>query len=282
MPDVNAAVNHLPPGFQLSQHSLSTYQRCKRRFWLKYVQRQPWPVAEVEQPLEYQQHLERGVVFHRWLERAQLGLPVDQQVGAVNDLLLQAWWSAWKSFDYTLLPNQVLLPELPLTISLGIYRLYARYDLIALTPGGRAVIMDWKTLQTVPPLRTLRTRMQTRIYCYILASTGSVLTGGAPVAPEQIEMCYWFANAPDATVYLPYSRASFEDDRLLLTSLAEEIAASPEEAFTLTDRRELCASCQYRTLCERAAAPEAARAADWLDEDVDFAIDLERTPSVDW
>ncbi|MCE5258759.1 MAG: PD-(D/E)XK nuclease family protein [Chloroflexi bacterium] len=279
---MSAAANHLPAGFQLSQHSLSTYQRCKRRFWLRYVQRQPWPMAEGEQPLEYQQHLQRGVIFHRWLERAQLGLPVDLQVNATDDPLLQSWWSAWKSFDYALLPHEVLLSEYPLTIGLGAYRLYARYDLIALQREGRAVIVDWKTLQAVPSLKTLRTRLQTRIYCYMLACAGNILTQGAPVAPERIEMCYWFANEPEATVYIPYSRANLEDDRVLLTELAEEIAGAPEEAFTKTERQEYCITCAYRTLCERAGTSGSPRAAEWLDEDVDFALDLERTPAVDW
>ena len=85
----------LPEGFLFSQHSLTTYQRCKRRFWYRYVQRQPWPMAEDKEPLQYQQQLARGVTFHRWLERAHLGLPVTEQVAASNDPELQAWWRAW-------------------------------------------------------------------------------------------------------------------------------------------------------------------------------------------
>ncbi|MHB9033418.1 MAG: PD-(D/E)XK nuclease family protein [Anaerolineae bacterium] len=275
-------VNSLPPGFLLSQHSLSTYQRCKRRFWLRYVERQPWPMPEGEQPLEYQQHLERGVVFHRWLERAQLGLPVDEQARRSPDPLLQTWWSAWKSFDLAVLPSEITLSELPLTITLGDYRLYARYDLLAMENSGRAVIVDWKTLQTVPPLSTLRGRLQTHIYCYMLARVGSIITGGSPVIPERIEMCYWFANHPDDTVYVPYSNAMYERDEAMLTGLAREIAASPPEGFTLTEHRELCAACVYRTLCERSIEPGAERTVTWLDEEIDFNVDLEQTPAIDW
>lgn len=275
-------IEHLPAGFLLSQHSLSTYQRCKRRFWLKYVQHQPWPVTETEQPLEYQRHLERGVVFHRWIERSLMGLAADTQASLGDDPELTTWWAAWKSFDLAQLPDELRLPELPLTIRLGIFRLYARYDLVALKRGERAVIMDWKTLQSVPPLGVLRHRMQTRIYCYMLARAGSVITGGAALAPEQVEMCYWFTVQPEAMVTIPYTRAAYEQDQQLLNSLAEEIASLPAEAFTLTDKRENCAACQYRTLCERSASQPGQKPADWLDEDADFALDLDSVPAVDW
>ena len=33
----------IEPGHLFSQHSLRTYQRCPRRFLLRYIDRQPWP-----------------------------------------------------------------------------------------------------------------------------------------------------------------------------------------------------------------------------------------------
>ena len=273
----------LPEGFLFSQHSLTTYQRCKRRFWFKYAQHQPWPMAEDKEPLQYQQQLARGVVFHRWLERAHLGLPVSEQVAASNDLELQSWWRAWLTFDETTLPQDVRQAELPLVVPLGRHRLYARYDLLTLDRSGRAVIIDWKTLRTVPPLAVLRNRLQTRIYCYILASAGTVFTEVSQLKPEQISMCYWFANDPQATVYLPYSRTLFDADQQLLNSLVAEIDSLPEQGFTLTEQRAQCARCNYRTLCERATdSTSLAQGIDWLDEDVDFNLELDKAPIIDW
>jgi hypothetical protein len=272
----------LPAGFLFSQHSLTTYQRCKRRFWYRYVQRQPWPMAEDQEPLAYQQQLARGVVFHRWLERAQLGLPVNEQAVASDDLELQAWWRAWLSFDMSTLPRDVRRAELPLVTALGRHRLYARYDLLALDHSGRAVIIDWKTMHSVPPLPILRNRLQTRIYCCILASAGSVYTA-EPLQPEQITMGYWFANQPQAAVYLPYSRAGYEADQHLLRSLVTEIDTLPADGFTLTEQRAQCLRCNYRTLCERSSgAADATPGNDWLDEEVDFKLDLEQAPIIDW
>jgi CRISPR/Cas system-associated exonuclease Cas4 (RecB family) len=279
---MNASLLKLPDGFLFSQHSLSTYQRCQRRFWYRYVQRQPWPMAEDQEPLLYQQNLARGVTFHRWLERAQLGLPVNEQVDASHDPELQAWWRAWLTYDQSILPHDVRQAELPLITSLGRHRLYARYDLLTLDRSGRAVIMDWKTLRSVPSLATLRNRLQTRIYCYILVGAGMALAG-MPLEPEQISMGYWFANDPQATIYLPYSRLQFEADRQLLFALADEIDSLAEEGFTLTEQRAQCTRCNYRTLCERTAdSSSKAQDIDWLDEEVDFNLDLDRAPIVDW
>ena len=54
----------LDPGFLFSQHSLNTYVQCPRRFLLRYVDRQPWPMLERDEPLAYEEHLARGRVFH--------------------------------------------------------------------------------------------------------------------------------------------------------------------------------------------------------------------------
>lgn len=273
----------LPDGFLFSQHSLTTYQRCKRRFWYRYVQRQPWPMAEDKEPLQYQQQLARGVTFHRWLERAHLGLPVTEQVDASHDPELQAWWRAWLTFDESTLPQDVRQAELPLVVPLGRHRLYARYDLLTLDRSGRAVIIDWKTLRSVPSLAVLRNRLQTRIYCSLLVGAGAVLAGIQQLAPEQITMCYWFANDPQATVYLPYNRTQLEADRQLLLALVDEIDSLPEQGFTLTEQQAQCTRCNYRTLCERSADPaNAAQGIDWLDEDVDFNLELDQAPVVDW
>ena len=184
----------IEPGYLFSQHSLNTFSRCRRRFLLKYVDRQPWPMPEEEDPLEYAEHLARGRVFHQWLARDHLGLPVDAIAAACDDALLQRWWAAYQVFDHEQLPSGWQQAELPVVVPLGAHRLYARYDLLALDMDGEAVIVDWKTLETVPSRRILETRVQTRVYLYTLVAAGQVLTGGPPVEPDRAAMLYLVAN----------------------------------------------------------------------------------------
>lgn len=277
----------LAPGTLFSQHSLNTYWRCPRRYLLRYVERLPWPMPEEEDPRAYQESLRRGRVLHQWLARAQLGLEMAPIVAASGDAQLAAWWAAAKAFDREALPGRQREAELAVVVPLGDYRLYARYDLLALDPGGKgadpeAMIVDWKTLESVPPYRTLQRRWQTRVYLYSLVRAGHVLTGGAPIDPSRASLLYWFANYPDETVTIPYSAAAHARDHADLLAMVERIATQPREAFALTDDARLCARCTYRTLCGRADAATLTDELAWLDEDLDESLDLDAVPEIDY
>lgn len=277
----------IEPGYLFSQHSLGTYKRCKRRFLFKYVDRQPWPCLEDDDPLPYRQHLERGRIFHHWLARRHLGIDMAPIVGAHEDPDLRRWWHAVERFDWGSLPCGLREAELPVVVPLGDYRLYARYDLLALDVGGDAVVVDWKTLERRPAQRTLRERMQTRLYLYTLVAAGRVLSGGVPVDPDRAAMLYWFANFPEDTATVVYSEAEYCRDAEVLGGLIEEIASLPRDAFALTDDERHCARCNYATLCHREAAAQGvsatpAEAVDWLDEEIDFAIELEQVQELDY
>jgi len=266
----------IEPGHLFSQHSLNTYLRCKRRFWLKYIEQQPWPVPEQEDLAEYQAHLARGRTFHQWVARALLGVDAEllnAAAAACGDEALLSWWQAFGRFDLSTLPEGVREVELPLIVPLGDYRLYARYDLLALSPSGEAVIVDWKTLEHLPSWRVMRDRVQTRVYLYVLTSAGHIVTGGAPLDPSHMEMMYWFAPSEE-TYHIPYSRRDFLAHRQALLRLVEEIATSPPEAFTPTENVRECAFCNYRSLCGRQEA-QGDPSVNWLDEEIDFDLDLD-------
>jgi hypothetical protein len=264
----------VPPGFLFSQHSLGTYLRCPRRFLLRYVDRQPWPMPEDAEPRLYQEHLARGREFHQWLVREHLGLPMAPIVASCGDARLQRWWKSAQRFARDELPSGLREAELPLVVPLGAYRLYARFDYLALDPGGEAVVVDWKTLERLPAPRVLHERIQTRVYLYTLVAAGHVFTGGAPIDPSQVYMLYWFAEFPEELATIRYSWQAFERDRTELHRLVAEIASRPREGFTVTDDVHLCARCIYRSLCHVDEVTPAGETADWLDEDIDFSLEL--------
>jgi hypothetical protein len=112
------------------------------------------------------------------------------------------------------------------------------------------------------------------VYRYVLAQAGAHLlrppasgdaaTPPAPLAPEQIEMVYWFAQHPDAPERFLYHEAQFRADSERLTNLAREIQA--RTAFDLTPDRARCTLCTYRSLCRRGVR---AGSVDALDDDFD-------------
>lgn len=277
----------IPPGYLFSQHSLGTYRRCRRRFLLKYVDRQPWPCLEDENPLPYRRHLERGRIFHHWLARRHLGIDMRPIVHAHDDSDLRRWWDAVERFDWDTLPRDLREAELPVVVPIGAamstsHRLYARFDLLALNVGGDAVVVDWKTLENRPTERTLRERIQTRLYLYGLIAAGRVLTGGVPIDPDRTAMLYWFANYPEDTSIVHYSEAEYRQDEEMLGDLVEEIARLPRDAFGLTDDQRQCGRCNYATLCHRESAAALPSVADWLDEEIDLAIELENVQELDY
>jgi hypothetical protein len=237
----------LPPDFQFSQSSLQDYTDCDRRFELRYLLRQAWPALEVEPLLDKENYMKQGATFHRMVHQYLLGLEV-----VPRDEDLARWWEAFLAHGLDGLPAQ-RYPEKLLSINLGGVPLIAKYDLIAIEPGQRAVIADWKTAHQRPRRDWLERRLQTRIYRYLMVRSGAALNGGQPFAPEQVEMVYWFTNFPNQPERLVYDSAQFTEDEALLKRLIQRILA--QGTFPLTDDVRRCKYCLYRTLCSRGDRP---------------------------
>jgi CRISPR/Cas system-associated exonuclease Cas4 (RecB family) len=276
--------------FVFSQHSLSDLEDCPRRFYLGYMARQAWPLIESGpmgmDTLKYQAYLQRGALLHTWIERYWLGIKGEGMKGGDEELAM--WWSRFVNTDFGDLPPQ-RLPELALIAPIGEYRLYARFDLLALpaqspipNPQSPFVIIDWKTLRSENPLpyRFFRDRLQTRAYLYVLATAGAPFNAGVALEPEQCVLRYWLANFSEKPwVEIAYSRAEYEQDKQRLLRLIEGVAQrSDDDLFNAptTDEKK-CTYCQYRTLCNRkgdANAPmpdEATRLIDLADiQELDY------------
>lgn len=274
----------LRPDFTFSQGSLQDFVDCPRRFELRHVMRVAWPALEAEPPGGLERELELGQAFHRLVHQHTLGIDAGVLLQTVDDLTLRTWWQAYLQSPPADLPT-TRYPEQTLTAAVGGYRLVAKLDLLALEPSQRAVIVDWKTSRRVPGPGALAQRLQTRVYPYVVAEAGTSLNGGQPIAPDQVEMIYWFANEPDHPVRLPYNNAQYHEDAAYLRILIEHIAGLEEGAFYMTDQEERCAWCRYRSLCARgvAAGPEAAiEDLPTPEEQLTIAPDLEQIAEIEF
>ncbi len=234
----------------LSQSSLQDYMDCAQRFKLRYLDRLSYPAVETEPTLENEKHQQEGEYFHRLVQQHLIGIPAEQIAKFANTPNLQRWWENFQnSKDLTGLRNlSGLYPEATLSAPLGKYRLLAKYDLIALQ-DGKATIYDWKTYRKRPRNEWLAARMQTRVYQALLVKAGAHLNNGKPFEPEQIEMIYWFADFPTEPARFAYTSAQFKRDWDLLLKLSEEITTTP--SYPLTEDRQKCLYCTYRSYCER-------------------------------
>lgn len=278
--------------FSFSQSSLQAYADCARRFWLAYVEQLPWPAVEAAPVYEHEQLMRIGATFHRLVERSEIGMAPDQvSAGLVPPL--STWYEAYVRQRPADLPSETVEVEQVLAIpftpdpSSGaatagppvVYRLAAKYDLIAAERDGRVVIVDWKTAKRRGDPGTLRQRLQSIVYPYVLVEASAALPWG-PIRPEQVEMRYWFTAAPGEPVVFRYDGAQHDANRQRLQRLLAEIVAGrreadfPKVADTEPNRRHLCAYCVYRSRCDRG---QAAGNLDALDDAEDFfTVDVDK------
>lgn len=258
-------MGQLPDTFQFSQSSLQDYLDCPRRFQLRYIFEQPWPAVEYEPLLEHERYAELGRRFHRLIEQHMAGLPLETLTASIGDADLARWWRNYLNTppaDVLSLP--VRRAEAVLSTPIAGHRLVARYDLLALDPGRRAVIVDWKTERKRPTRAQLMERMQTRVYRYVLVEAGQTFNHPNRAAPEpdQVEMIYWFAEFPAEPEILAYDATQHAADSQYLADLIAEIARRTETAFPLTANARYCRLCVYRSLCDRGATAETLPAAE--------------------
>lgn len=271
----------LPTGFAFSQSSLQAFEDCPRRFWLTYVQQLPWPALEVSPIQEHERLMRLGEAFHRLVERREIGMDGDL-LAANLDRPLADWFNAYLRHRPTDLPSEFVEVEKVLAITettQSTFRLAAKYDLIAAEPNGRVVIVDWKTARRRTDPATLRRRIQSWIYPFILVEASATLPSG-PVRPEQVEMRYWFTAAPAQPIIFRYDAAQHQENRQKLNYLLEKILSGsgeqqfPKIADTDLNRKRFCNYCIYRSRCNRGIF--AGDLEELMDDESFFAVDLDK------
>ena len=250
-----------------SAHSLQSYADCQRRFELNYLKELKWPAVESEPLLASERHMDDGRRFHEMIHRDLLGIALTEP-DARRDPDIARWWASFQDHRPTEESGK-RFAEKQLVGSVGDRTLLATCDLITMEADGRARIYDWKTWRRRHSRSWLSERLQTRVYPYLLVTTGAAIAGGAAVEPRQIEMVYWYAEFPDDPEIFAYDAEQFARDRAYLSKLVEEIASKsaprtgdsggvavveePGEFPMTTDHRQ-CAYCPYRSFCDRGVA----------------------------
>lgn len=269
----------LPEPFVFSQSSLQDYADCPRRFYLRHLVQMAWPAVESEPAAEYERRQQEGLLFHRLVQRHLLGVPPENLVCLASGSDLSRWWQNYVSAPLGL-NSHSLHSELTLSSPIGKHRLLAKYDLVAVK-GTHVLIYDWKTYARRPPEEQLSSRWQTRIYRLLMAEAGSALNGGTPFPPNEIEMIYWFAEFPSQPARFHYDDAQRQGDLAAVASVVAEIASGHD--FPMTEDRNLCKFCTYRSYCERGLAAGERLEPD-TDSDAGDLLDfnLEQIPEIEF
>jgi len=244
----------LPKDFQFSQGSLQAFKDCPRRFLLSHIEGRPYPAPEAEPIRNNERRKERGTRFHELLCQEHSGVPraaIRSQAEA--DEKLEVWWDRYADREPVGDPAQTYA-EISLEGEVAGYALLATNDLIAKRADGTFEIFDWKTARYRPERSDLASRLQTKVYPFLLAQAGSGLAGGEPPSPDQIQMTYWFAQHPGEAETFEYSDYKYQvDEEHLQDQVGKILARTKRDEFEKTAHERHCKFCTYRSHCGRGA-----------------------------
>jgi CRISPR/Cas system-associated exonuclease Cas4 (RecB family) len=269
---------NLPQDFDFTQSKLQDYVDCPYRFYMRYILQTKWPALMVDDALEFEKRGQAGARFHRLIQQFLLGMPesrLHELATADPDPQMVRWWEDFLTYVPPLLEGDRFV-EILLTTHLVGQRLLAKYDLILAGKDGKLTIFDWKTSKRKPRKDWLMARLQTQLYCYILAQAGSTLLKHSPVKPEQITMTYWFTASPETPVSLPYNSSIFNTDQKYITNLISEILKKEQGDFVRTSNLSKCRYCVYRSHCDRGVeAGDLESFEEFEMEPEDFMVDFD-------
>ena len=230
--------------------------------------------------MDNEKRQQEGQLFHRLVQQHWLGLPADKLAELANTANLERWWQNYLGANLQMDGFQKYT-ELTLSFPIGGHRLLAKYDLVAIRPGEKAVIFDWKTYAKRPRDEWMAARWQTRVYRSSLILAGSHLNGGRPLIPEQIEMTYWYADFPNEPARFTYTSAQFKRDQSAIEKVIHEISKADE--FPLTEDEKMCRFCIYRSYCNRGAqAGQLDEAEAEMESETAFDINFEQIGEIEF
>lgn len=269
--------------FQFSQASLQDFQDCRRRFFYRYVEKLSWPALETEPALANEEWMRQGARFHQLVHQYFLGLPKEKLSELSLEQNLGMWWQGFLAHN-PVDPKHQLFPETLLVTKLSGFILLAKFDLVVLDTDSSLSIYDWKTSRKPATRDQLSSRLQTKVYSYVLAKSGQVFTNQNEVDPEKIRMIYWYANRPTEPEKFQYSSSQLLSDEQMLLDLIEEcVSLESISEHPKTEDVNHCRYCVYRSLCDRGEqAGSFDEYGDEIDSNLEDSFDLDQIPEIEF
>jgi hypothetical protein len=116
----------------------------------------------------------------------------------------------------------------------------------------------------------------------LLISSGQHLID-REITPEKVSMIYWFSDQPDQPEIIKYNEYMYRQDCNTIEGMIKLVASTGEtgeiDNISMTEERQRCAYCTYRSLCDtgiRAGTTES------IDEDLfeEFVFEFEQVSEV--
>ncbi|MCB2298698.1 PD-(D/E)XK nuclease family protein [Clostridium tagluense] len=184
-----------------SQNLLNTFDKCPFRFKIKYLDNIRWKKDSISDE-DYYENMNMGLDFHLTCQRYFSNIPV--VINDSNTELLHFTNSLREKF--TILDENIYLPEYEIKMRKDNIRIQAKYDLIIIKPNNKIEIWDWKTENRKLDYKEVSKRMQAIVYMYILGER-SLEIFDTDICPENISMKFWQPQFKEDIITINYSES---------------------------------------------------------------------------
>ena len=191
-----------------------------------------------------------GIQFHRIVQQILSGVKPEDVMQSIEDNQLSQWVTRFITFI-----NQehfsINFPELSVMMAFNGYRILSVFDLVVVKKDNKAMIFDWKTTQKEPKPSFYSKRIQSQVYPMVMVESCQQFLPGQSLKPDDVEMVYWFPEFPERAIHMGYSQAGHLDNKSRIADLIGDIIRREPGDFELTQEKNRCKYCMYRSLCDR-------------------------------
>ncbi|MBU3127714.1 PD-(D/E)XK nuclease family protein [Clostridium tagluense] len=184
-----------------SQNLLNTFDKCPFKFKIKYLDNIRWKKDSISDE-DYYENMNMGLDFHLTAQRYFSNIPV--VINDSNTELLHFTNSLREKF--TILDENIYLPEYEIKMRKDNIRIQAKYDLIIIKPNNKIEIWDWKTENRKLDYKEVNKRMQAIVYMYILGER-SLEIFDRDICLEDISMKFWQPQFKEDIITINYSES---------------------------------------------------------------------------
>ncbi len=242
----------------VSKTALNVFDRCERKFWLRYGEDLNWPGAASQLTASREEQMRKGKLFHDLIEQEAAGVEVQDFIKDSGEEEIKEWWKNYKEFAPVIGDDDLVFTETQLQMIVDEVLVLARYDRIIIRPDGSALIVDWKTVDHPEQnMGRLRLDWQTVIYPIVLKKCFSALPGMSGLELSNVAFMYWYAGSPEDPVLFELSDQDIlAYEEKLGSALDQIVPRLKRNDYSKTAILKRCEDCPYAVLCDRLDVPE--------------------------
>jgi len=219
-----------------------------------YVDQISWPRPLNSVNIKQLETISLGREFHQLMQQHFLGIPDEKLLKSIDGTTLKTWFIDTINSDLCNIALAEKFTEYRLSTYIGDNFVTGIIDLLIIQPDSSIKIIDWKTGLTKPNPQFYISRIQTRLYPFLLAQSPLIQDAITKKCDfEKIEFIYWFTHFPQSPIINQYNADKFDLDKAYLAELIKTIQTTHVDEMIMTANLKTCRSCHFQVYCGRSS-----------------------------